>query len=163
MHHLGIRSICLLYLSSPSAAFIATAATSASNGKTFWRSDQHSDGKIRFSALTALAHQNEKQGGQAKVEEEEASADGIAESGVLLHGFEADLDQKMDGLEAQFEEYKEFSGSSAGIDNEVTSKADDGSKDDETEIPATTTTDLTASANYGYASTGDRQLTAAQL
>ena len=160
--HLGIRSICLLYLSSPSAAFLVPAATSASNGKAYWRSDQHSDGKIRFSALTALAHRNKKQGGQANVEADEVSTDGIAESGVFLHGFEADLDQKMDDLEAQYEEYREFSGSSAGIDNEVTSKVDDGSKDDETEIPATSTLPI-ARVNHGYVATGDRQLTTAQL
>ena len=162
--HLGIRSVCLLYLSSPSAAFLVPAATSASNGKACWRSDQHSDGKIRFSILTALAPQNEKQGGQANIEGEEASSDGIAESGVFLHGFEADLDQKMDDLKAQYEEYKEFSGSSAGrIDNKVKSKVDDGSKDDETETPAITSTDPNARGSYGYVTTGDRQLTAAQL
>ena len=113
--HLGTRSICLLYISSPSAAFLVPAATSASNGKACWRPGQHSDGKIRFSALTALAHRNKKQGGQANVEADEVSTDGIAESGVFLHGFEADLDQKMDGLEAQHEEHREFSGSSAGV------------------------------------------------
>ena len=161
--HLGIRSICLLYLSSPSAAFLVPAAISASNGKAYWRSDQHSDGKIRFSALTALAHRNKKQGSQANVEADEVSTDGIAESGVFLHGFEADLNQKMDDLEAQYEEYKELSGSSAGIENEVTSKVDDGSKDDETEIPATTSTLPIARVNHGYVATGDRQLTTAQL
>ena len=162
--YLGISSICLLYLASPSAAFLAPAATSAYKGKACRQSDKHNDGKIRIaSTLTALAQQNEKQGGQGKVEAEEASADGIAESGVFLHGFEADLDQKMDDLEAQYEEYREFSGSSAGIDNEVTSKVDDGSKDDETEIPATTSTLPIARVNHGYVATGDRQLTTAQL
>ena len=171
--YLGISSICLLYLASPSAAFLAPAATSAYKGKACRQSDKHNDGKIRIaSTLTALAQQNEKQGGQGKVEAEEASADGIAESGVFLHGFEADLDQKMDDLEAQYEEYKELSGSSVGKDEpesslyssyDVTNKVDGGSKDDETEFSATTSTDSIASANCDYASTGDRQVKTVRL
>ena len=153
--HLGIRSICLLYLLSPSTAFIAPAGTSACKGKACRRSDQHHDGKIRVSSvLTALSRQNEKQGGQADAVIEDVSADGIAESGVFLHGFEADLDQKMDDLEAQYEEYKEFSGSS---------KVDDESKDKETAITASTSTEPIYSAHYGYVSTGDHQLTTARL
>lgn len=141
--HLGIRSICLLYLSSPTAAFLVPAATADSNGKACWRSDQHSDGKIRFPTLTALAHQNERQGGQTNVEAKEASADGIAESGFFLHGFEADLDQKMDDLESQYEEYKELTST--------------GSKDEET------STDPIARVNYGYVTNGVSRPKTAQL
>ena len=69
----------------------------------------------------------------------------------------------MDDLEAQYEEYKELSGSSVGKDNEVTNKVDGGSKDDETKTSATTSTDSIASANYDYVSTGDRQVKTVRL